>query len=125
MAALERRLVTMQAVLQDVLDEEKARLAGLQGLDELRREVQELKSEVRLQTEGGHASEEETRNREVVQQWVQQSVLDLRQEMREVEVRLEKEQQELHLTAEAAQPDPLVATAKVRTNKKFICLVSL
>jgi hypothetical protein len=93
MAALEQKLASLQTVLQDVLGEEKAGLAGMRDLAELRREVQQLKSEVRA--DGGGRTEaadnEAMRNRAVVEQWVQQSVVDLRQEVREVERRMEEE----------------------------------
>ncbi len=93
MAALEEKLASLQTVLQDVLGEEKAGLAGIRDLAELRREVQQLKSEVRA--DGGGRTEaddsEAVRNRVVVEQWVQQSVVDLRQEVREVERRMEEE----------------------------------
>jgi hypothetical protein len=93
MAALEQKLASLQTVLQDVLGEEKAGLAGIRDLAELRREVQQLKSEVRA-ADGGRteaADIEAMRNRAVVEQWVQQSVVDLRQEVREVERRMEEE----------------------------------
>jgi hypothetical protein len=95
MAALEEKLASLQTVLQDVLGEEKAGLAGIRDLAELRREVQQLKSEVRADGGGRtEADSEAIRNRAVVEQWVQQSVVDLRQEVREVERRMEEEGKE-------------------------------
>jgi hypothetical protein len=91
MAALEEKLTSLQTVLQDVLGVEKAGLAGIRDLAELRREVQQLKSEVRADGGRTEADNAAMRNRAVVEQWVQQSVVDLRDEVREVERRMEEE----------------------------------
>ena len=91
MAAMEQRLLAMQTILQDVLANEKAQLADLNGLQELRREVQALKSEVRLTDSSG--TTRDNSNEAVLQDWVKESVVELRQEVREVERRLEGEEE--------------------------------
>jgi DNA repair exonuclease SbcCD ATPase subunit len=80
----------MQAVLKDVLQDKAARQADLDSLRVLRQEVQELKSEVRLASE--HSSDKDS-NAGVLEEWVKGSVVELRGEVREVERRLEEEQE--------------------------------
>jgi hypothetical protein len=135
MAALEEKLASLQTVLQDVLGEEKAGLAGIRDLAELRREVQQLKSEVRADGGRTEADDREAmRNRAVVEQWVQQSVVDLRDEVREVERRMEEERTEdervrqVEEREEAAERrlgslEAVLATSQVCTVEFVGCIV--
>jgi DNA repair exonuclease SbcCD ATPase subunit len=89
---MEQQLVNLQAVLKDVLQDRAVRQADLDSLHELRQEVQQLKSEIRLANEQT-SDNKESSNAAVLEDWVKGSVVELREEVREVERRLEEDQE--------------------------------
>ena len=79
---IEQKLLAISDVDREVSEDTINHADVLRDISELRREVEQLRSEVRQKNEN-HASE----NKEVIVDWLKESVGDLREEVRNLEIK--------------------------------------
>ena len=81
-AVIEQRLLAISDVAKEVIDDSINHSDVLRDISELRREVDQLRSEVRQKNENQAHD-----NTEVIVDWLKESVGDLREEVRNLEIR--------------------------------------
>ena len=92
----------MTKILVETLDKEKDSLLKLRELEELRRELDQLRREI-SRTKGKQGTEE---NKKVEENWIRESIVELRRELTEVENKIEEQG--------SCSPDPTLLLRMVK-----------
>ena len=85
-ADLQKDFATVKNILVETIDKEKETVIELRELDELRRELNQLRREINRNQE-----KEGTENMKVEENWIRESIVELRRELTEVESKVEEQ----------------------------------
>ena len=85
-ADLQKDFATVKNILVETIDKEKETVIELRELDELRRELNQLRREIARNKE-----KDGTENIKIEENWIRESIVELRRELTEVESKVEEQ----------------------------------
>jgi len=85
-ADLQKDFATVKSILVETIDKEKETVIELRELGELRRELNQLRREIARNKE-----KDGTENMKVEENWIRESIVELRRELTEVESKVEEQ----------------------------------